>query len=54
MRPHPKSLSQGERDFEFHLPSPPGRRVGDEGGSVPVRMIEYRTVETAAENHPMG
>jgi hypothetical protein len=33
VRPHPKSLSHGERDFEFWLPSPTGRRVGDEGGS---------------------
>jgi hypothetical protein len=26
-----KSLSQGKRDFELRLPSPDGRRVGDEG-----------------------
>ena len=33
LSPHPKSLSLGARDFEFWLPSPLGRRVGDEGGS---------------------
>jgi hypothetical protein len=46
--PHPKSLSQRERDFDL-LPSPIGRRAGDEGFIVSpyFRELKFKDLSQA-------